>query len=613
MPKTQRPHLGSAAIARTDGVLIGCVTIVSATSLIGHGVNLQILTNWSGPWSMTIPTAAFFLTLAGLFTLRSTLAKRIMAVVIVAGVATTLLYRYPQYSTATGISQIFITAGLALQDRVWTRAFALGTTWISIMGLANTLFRSEAGQLSSWVEYMSFPSTMAGLSFAVIMARSSEPYGFRRRRFERHHFIAIFAFIAGWISLELLFFGTNQSYNAPIFASVATLLIAFAWHQRIERVHLHNRNQDLLESLDKAAIIAITTPTGEIIHINDHFETCYGYAREEVIGNQYAIISSGRHDSAFWKELWETITQGKTWKGEICNRTKEGKHIWLESTINPLLDQYGRPELFLAIYFDITEQIQQTETLTHSRDQQSAMLHSLEATIEHRDRLVQLVAHDLRSPLANTLAILETLNEGEADPKDAIGRIKIQTQKALSELEEFLEAEEQLHHSRISEQHSKFDPYLELLSEIQTHTANASEKSIALELKPPDASVFSGPLLLFKHVCRNLVSNAVKYTPESGTVRITLDFKPNGLTLAVEDSGPGIPADQREHLFKPFYTLGAQRSDKAKQKSWGLGLSVVKQLITAQKGDLTVEDSPLGGAKFIASIPGNFSAQTKKL
>lgn len=117
-----------------------------------------------------------------------------------------------------------------------------------------------------------------------------------------------------------------------------------------------------LVTMNQHAIVSVTNTQGKIISINDQFCHVSGYAKDELIGATHQIVNSGKQPSGFYKELWLTITQGRVWKGVICNRTKNGENYWVDCTIVPFIDNKGKPYKFVSAQTDITEE-KKNETL----------------------------------------------------------------------------------------------------------------------------------------------------------------------------------------------------------------------------------------------------------
>lgn len=94
-------------------------------------------------------------------------------------------------------------------------------------------------------------------------------------------------------------------------------------------------------ALYESAIISITDPRGVITYVNDQFCLISGYSADRIIGQHHRIIKSDYHSASFYKEIWEVISVGQTWRGEICNRNQTGNLYWLHTTIIPFLTERG--------------------------------------------------------------------------------------------------------------------------------------------------------------------------------------------------------------------------------------------------------------------------------
>ena len=108
-------------------------------------------------------------------------------------------------------------------------------------------------------------------------------------------------------------------------------------------------------AMDQHSIISITDANGNITYVNQMFCDISGRNEQELIGQNHRIVKSDEHDGEFFRQLWETISTGNVWHGEIKNTKKDGSHYWVESTIVPFLDENGVPYQYIAIRTDINK------------------------------------------------------------------------------------------------------------------------------------------------------------------------------------------------------------------------------------------------------------------
>jgi len=170
-----------------------------------------------------------------------------------------------------------------------------------------------------------------------------------------------------------LIFQSEEKEKRAAELSIANLELAFQNEEKEKRAgELFNTNLELNQSekslqsslkevsdykysLDESAIIAITDQKGIIKKVNGNFCKISKYSEKELIGQDHRIINSGYHSKEFIKELWNTISSGKIWKGILKNIAKDGTFYWVDTTIVPFLDENGKPYQYLAIRVDITD------------------------------------------------------------------------------------------------------------------------------------------------------------------------------------------------------------------------------------------------------------------
>lgn len=138
----------------------------------------------------------------------------------------------------------------------------------------------------------------------------------------------------------------------------------------------NQETEALLTALDQSALVSATNAKGDIYYANNKFVEVSKYNLEELIGQNHRILKSGFHSPEFFKELWNTISNGKVWHGEIKNRAKDGSFYWVNSTIVPIMGPDNKPEWYISVRILITEQ-KTTEELLLKKNQEFEKMNKL--------------------------------------------------------------------------------------------------------------------------------------------------------------------------------------------------------------------------------------------
>ncbi len=131
------------------------------------------------------------------------------------------------------------------------------------------------------------------------------------------------------------------------------------------------------QAIDRTAGVSESDLAGNIVYVNDLFCATSGYAREALLGQDHRMLNSGHHPPEFFRDLWETVTSGRTWRGELCNRARDGRLYWSATTIYPVLDENGLPKKYVSIRFDLTQRKRDEAALEAEKERWQVTLQSI--------------------------------------------------------------------------------------------------------------------------------------------------------------------------------------------------------------------------------------------
>ena len=347
--------------------------------------------------------------------------------------------------------------------------------------------------------------------------------------------------------------------------------------------------------------VVITDREGTILWVNAAFTDLTGYSAGEAIGRNPRLLKSDRQDHAFYQDLWETISSGCVWHGELVNRARDGHLYPEEMTITPVEGPDGAISHFIAIKQDITARKQAEEALIRERDKAEGMNRL-------KDALLANMSHEIRTPLAAIIGFASLAASDVPEPqRQIIDQIRASGKRLLNTLNSVLDLS-MLEAGTLKLDREVLDILAEVQQTVQLLEPLAQEKGLRLQAQLPASRVEA----LLDRTCldrilNNLIGNAIKFT-EQGEVTVAVYTVEQHVKIEVSDTGIGISEAFMPRLFEAFKqeSAGLARS----HEGTGLGLTITKQLASLMDGEITVESRKGEGSRFTVVFP-RLAAQPK--
>ncbi|MDP4116347.1 MAG: ATP-binding protein, partial [Bacteroidota bacterium] len=347
---------------------------------------------------------------------------------------------------------------------------------------------------------------------------------------------------------------------------------------------------------------------GETEYANPKTLEISGYSLEEVIGKNVQVFSFAKMEKDVYKELWETITSGKEWQGELLNMKKDGSAYWVSASIAPIYNDKKEIINYLAMAEEITEKKKMINELITAKEKAEGMNRL-------KSNFLANMSHELRTPLTGILGYAEILSSSLNDQEyREMSRSIHSCGKRLSETLNLI-----LDLSKSETDKSEI-PIKDINLEIVTKgianlfTETARSKGIQLETIVREKNVIAKlNETLFSRVISILLDNAVKFT-KSGAITIEVGREKNSEKewsyVKIKDTGVGIPKDKMGIIWEEFRQVseGLNRSFEGT----GLGLTMAKRITELMDGVISVESEAGEGSIFTTKFPASTSTMEIK-
>ncbi len=321
---------------------------------------------------------------------------------------------------------------------------------------------------------------------------------------------------------------------------------------------------------------------GVITYVSQALCDISGYSPNELLGQPHSILRHPSMKSELFKDLWDTIKSGKTWRGEFQNTKKDGGSYWVRGSISPEFNDDNKIIGYSSVRENITSE-------------------------KIKEQFLANMSHEIRTPLNAIIGFINILKENETETKkleylNTIDSASHSLSNVINDILDFSKIES----GKLDIEYIDFAPKYELEITKELYKALCKEKNIELVVSYknlPDMLI--GDILRLKQVISNLLSNSIKFTPEYKSIFFNVEYKNNSLHILVRDEGIGITKEYQKRIFESF-----SQEDNSTTREYGgtgLGLSISYNLVQLMGGELKVK-SELGiGSEFYFDIPAKVS------
>jgi PAS domain S-box-containing protein len=345
------------------------------------------------------------------------------------------------------------------------------------------------------------------------------------------------------------------------------------------------------------ASIIITDTSGRIEYVNSKFCEVTGYSAEEAIGQNPRMLKSGEMPPEYYRQMWQSLTAGRTWRGELHNRKKNGELYWELASVSPVCDAGGTITHFLAVKEDVTERRRLEEELRQGQK------------MEAIGRLAGGVAHDFNNLL--------TVIQGSAAALGATGLEPAEQVEILRQITEAADRAARLTRQLLAFSRRQAVKLADLdLNAVVLNMTRMLQRLIGEHISLTAQYAAGGAPIhadagMMEQVLMNLAVNARDAMPRGGALAIRTEavqldeqaaVHPRArqgrfVRLSVADTGSGIAPENMPHLFEPFFTT------KDVGKGTGLGLAAVFGIVEQHGGWIEVQSEPGAGSRFDVYLP----------
>lgn len=332
--------------------------------------------------------------------------------------------------------------------------------------------------------------------------------------------------------------------------------------------------------------VVVTDRKGNTLWVNDAFTLMTGFTLDELTGRKPGDLLQGPETSPETVEtIRQAIDQEESFSVEILNYTKSRTPYWVEIIANPQRDDDGNVEGFIAIETNVSER---------------------KRLEKNKEEFISSVSHELRTPLTSINGSLSLIQGGAmGEVPDGVAKTidiaKRNTERLMALVNDILDVQRILS-GELNLEIREIDAGTLLDAAIEENKSYADQHKVTVTANNDTVGLsLLGDEHRLMQVMANLISNAIKFSPDGSTVRLAANAHEDYVRISVTDQGPGISEEFRSRIFGRF--AQADSSDSKEKGGTGLGLNISRGIIEEHGGRISFDNPQDGGARFYFDIP----------